>query len=244
MRAQSHACSPLRAESVLTEKVRPPFVWTPRQEIDPRGSRAVYLGEPRRNDEKNRWFFFRRIFELAAKPSRAELSITVDGRYHLFVNGAHVGRGPVRCSPLYQRYDTHDLSNMLQRGRNSIAILVHTYGIDTAFHETTKGMWQPVFGDGGLWVDGHAQADGKTIPISTRDEWRCTQSDAWTQDMPQSNHSLGFIEDLDGTKLSADWATTEFDDSDWDVARPLISGGGEPESAYGGMETRPFPILF
>jgi len=227
----------------VTEKIRPPFVWTPRQEIDPRGSRSVYLGAPRRPDEKNRWFFFRRIVELAAKPGNAELSITVDGRYRLFVNGVQIGRGPVRCSPLYQRFDTYDLSSALVAGRNIVAVLVHTYGIDTAFYETTKGMWQPTFGDGGLWIDGHARVGDKSIRISTAEDWRCTQSDAWTQDMPQSNHSLGFIEDLDGARLSAQWTSLDFVDADWDIARPMVSGGGEPDSTYGGMETRPFPVL-
>ncbi len=61
--------------------------------------------------------------------------------------------------------------------------------------------------------------------------------------MPQSNHSLGFIEDLDGAKLPAEWASLDFDHSNWDVARPMLSGGGEPDSAYGGMDTRPFPVL-
>ncbi|MGD0864177.1 MAG: alpha-L-rhamnosidase N-terminal domain-containing protein [Rhizomicrobium sp.] len=227
----------------MTEKIRPPFVWTPRQEIDPRGSRSVYLGEPRRPDEKNRWFFFRRIVDLAAEPDEAKLSITVDGRYHLFVNGVRTGRGPVRCSPLYQRFDSYDLSGSLSAGRNIIGVLVHTYGIDTAFYETTKGMWQPTFGDGGLWVDGHMRIDGETVHISTTDDWRCTQSDAWTREMPQSNHSLGFIEDLDATKLPTEWTSLDFDDADWDIARPMIAGGGEPESTYGGMETRPFPVL-
>ena len=233
----------LIAELALTEKVRPPFVWTPRQEIDPRGSRSVYLGAPRRPAEKNRWFFFRRIIELTAKPDKAELSITVDGRYHLFVNGKRIGRGPVRCSPLYQRYDSYDLKDILQDGRNVIAVLVHTYGIDTAFYETTKGMWQPTFGDGGLWVHGHVRAGGTSVRVSSAEDWRCTQSDAWTRDMPQSNHSLGFIEDLDGTKLPPEWTRLDFDDDDWDIARPMIAGGGEPESTYGGMETRPFPVL-
>jgi alpha-L-rhamnosidase len=57
--------------------------------------------------------------------------ITVDGRYLLFVNGAQIGRGPVRCSPLAQRFDTYDLAPHLRSGRNVVAVLVHTYGVDT-----------------------------------------------------------------------------------------------------------------
>jgi alpha-L-rhamnosidase len=136
----------------MTTPLRPPFVWTPKQEIDPGGGRRVYLGAGGRPFEKNRWFLFRKRVELPARPASAPLSITVDGRYVLFVNGKQIGRGPVRCSPLFQRYDDYDLAPHLRAGANVIAVLVHTYGTDTAFYETVKGMWQPMFGDGGLWV--------------------------------------------------------------------------------------------
>jgi hypothetical protein len=227
----------------MTRKTRPPFIWTPRQAIDPRGSRAVYLGEPPRDDGKNRWFFFRRTVNLAAKPDAAELSITVDGRYQLHVNGTYVGRGPVRANPLFQRFDTYDVAPHLRQGRNVMAVLVHVYGVDAAFYETTKGMWQPTFGDGGLWVDGFARVRGERVALASDEAWRCIQSKAWTQDVPRSNHSLGFIEDLDGDALADDWMATDYDDSAWDLARAMLAGGGPPEAPYGGQETRPFPIL-
>jgi alpha-L-rhamnosidase len=223
----------------MTTPLRPPFVWSPRQEIDPGGGRRVYLGAGGRPFEKNRWFLFRKRVELPARPAAAPLSITVDGRYVLFVNGERVGRGPVRCTPLFQRYDDYDLAPHLRAGANVVAVLVHTYGTDTAFYETVKGMWQPVFGDGGLWTDG--AADG--VSLSTDGGWRCTQSTAWTQDVPQSNHSLGFIEDLDGAREVEGWTDVDFDDSAWDDARPLVFGGGGAEAPYGGMQTRPFPTL-
>jgi hypothetical protein len=227
----------------MTQMLRPPFVWTPRQEIDPTGGRRVYLGREGRPYEKNRWFLFRKIVDLPAVPDAAAVSITVDGRYILYANGGRIGRGPVRSSPLYQRYDDYDLTGALKAGRNVVAVLVHTYGTDTAFYETVKGMWHPTFGDGGLWVDGFAESGGKTLALNTDEGWRCIQSDAWTQDVPQSNHSLGFIEDLDAEKLVEDWTSADFDDSSWDEARPLIFGGGGPEAAYGGMLSRPFPTL-
>jgi alpha-L-rhamnosidase len=227
----------------MTQMLRPPFVWTPHQEIDPDGGRRVYLGDRARPFEKNRWFLFRKVIDLRAGPEAAKVSITVDGRYVLYVNGRQIGRGPVRCSPLYQRYDEYDLADALTAGRNVLAVLVHTYGRDTAFYETVKGMWQPTFGDGGLWMDGSAQAGGESVALSTDQGWRCIQSDAWTQDVPQSNHSLGFIEDLDAARLPEGWTSEDFDDSGWDLARALVFGGGGPESHYGGIMTRPFPTL-
>jgi alpha-L-rhamnosidase len=227
----------------VTDKLRAPFVWTPRQAIDRRGYRKHYLGAEARPNEKNRWFMFRKSVRLDGAPSRASFSITVDGRYVLYVNGVQQGRGPVRCSPLFQRYDDYDLSGALRSGENVIAVLVHTYGLDTAFYETTKGMWQPTFGDGGLWTEGEAQTGAGMVSLSTREGWRCRQSEAWTQDTPQSNHSLGFIEDFDAAWPPEGWTEAGFDDSGWDEAQPMLSGGRGPESTYGGLETRPFPIL-
>lgn len=214
---------------------RAPFVWTPRQPIDEMGFQAVKLGRPERDDGVNRWFLFRCVADLADPPEQAPFDITVDGRYLLFVNGTQVGRGPVRCSPTAQRYDSHDLAPFLKSGRNVVAVLVHTYGVDTAFHETVKGLWRPTFGEGGLWADGPL--------FSTRQTWRCVESRAWVADAPRVNHSLGFIEALDGNALPADWTSLDFDDADWDVARPMVARGGGPESTYGGLVVRPFPTL-
>ncbi|HEY1753279.1 MAG TPA: alpha-L-rhamnosidase C-terminal domain-containing protein [Caulobacteraceae bacterium] len=227
----------------MTTKLRAPFVWTPRQPIDEMGFRKHYLGYDARPNEPNRWLLFRKVVRLEGPASAAPLSITVDGRYILYVNGRQLGRGPVRCSPLFQRYDDYDLADELVAGDNVLAVLVHTYGRDTAFYETTKGMWQPTFGDGGLWTEGAAETAAGTVSLSTHEGWRCTQSDAWTQDAPQSNHSLGFIEELHAARLPAGWTEVGFDDAGWDAARPLVAGGGPPDALYGGLETRPFPTL-
>ncbi|HEY1447966.1 MAG TPA: alpha-L-rhamnosidase N-terminal domain-containing protein [Caulobacteraceae bacterium] len=186
---------------------------------------------------------FRKVFELAAPPVRAPFSITVDGRYQLFVNGQRVGRGPVRCSPLFQRYDDYDLGHQLHAGANAIAVLIHSLGVDAAFYETTKGLWQPTFGDGGLWTDGAVETPDGAISLAGDESWRCVQSDAWAGDTERSNHSLGFIEDLDGALAPENWTTPGFDDGAWDQARSMLAGGGGPQAPYGGMETRPFPIL-
>lgn len=214
---------------------RAPFVWTPRQPIDEMGFQAVKLGRPERDDGVNRWFLFRCVVDLVAAPEQAPFDITVDGRYRLFVNERQVGRGPVRCSPTAKRYDSYELAPFLRAGRNVVAVLVHTYGVDTAFHETVKGLWRPTFGEGGLWAEGPL--------FSTREAWRCTQSHAWLADAPRVNHSLGFIEALDARALPIAWTSATFDDADWDVARPMLARGGGPESAYGGLMVRPFPTL-
>jgi alpha-L-rhamnosidase len=215
-----------------------PFIWTPRQPIHP-FSRS---GMPAREETTNRWFLFRRMLDLGAEPERASINITTDGHYVLFVNGTRLGRGPVRCNPLYQRFDSYDLSGHLTRGRNVLAVLVHTYGADAAFYELPKGLHLRTFGDGGLWVEGEAVVGSHTIPLCSDVDWRVRQSDAWVQDVPRTNNSLGFIEILDGRKLPERWAQVNFDDAGWDRARELKSGNA-PWAETGAFELTPFATL-
>src|SRR5262245_44966404 len=142
------------------------FIWTVNQPIDGAAAFRVFLGRvDQRDDGPNRWFLLQRRLELPSIPDDASLTLTVDGRYQLFVNGTPVGRGPMRCSPLFQRTDTHDLRPWLRQGENVLAVLVHVYGVDTAWYESAKGQWQPVFGDGGLWCEGRARCGAETIEI-------------------------------------------------------------------------------
>ena len=83
MRRTNTHTAPRRARIAL---VNPP--WTAKQEIDPGGLfRAFLAGRMRREDGQNRWFLFRRAFPLLSAADAAQLTITVDGRYQLFVNG-------------------------------------------------------------------------------------------------------------------------------------------------------------
>ena len=61
-------------------------------------------------------------------------------------------------------------------------------------------MWQPNFGDGGLWTKGAAG----DVSLDTDASWRCIRPTPGTADTPQSNHSLGFIEDFDATAFPED----------------------------------------
>ena len=219
---------------------RTPFIWTPRQEI--RIDRYADKTPPR-EDGLNRWFMLRRRIELSAKPDSARVKVTADGRYILYVNGACVGRGPVRCNPLYQRYDEYDLAPYLNAGRNVIAVLVHTYGADTAFYEMSKGTQIRTFGDGGFWMEGTANVGRQSIEIASDESWRITQCDAWQSDVPRTNWSLGFVEILDGRAIPADWTSPEFDDSSWDLARELYAGRYKRWPETGIFEHRPFPTL-
>ena len=88
------------------------------------------------------------------------------------------------------------MADKLHEGANCIAVLVHVYGVDTAWYEKTKGMWVPTFGDGGLWVDGAAVFPGRSgagqerVSLSTDTDWNCIESEAWDRDTERMNSGL------------------------------------------------------
>jgi alpha-L-rhamnosidase len=180
---------------------RPPFIWTPAQTINPAGFIATMHGTIPRDDGVNLWFLFRHRFVPSGESN--QVKITCDGRYQFFVNGARVGRGPVRSSAMAQKYDCYDLTEFLQDGVNIATVIVHMLGVDTAWYETVKGMWHPTFGHGGLWLDG---------AIRTGKGWRVLESDAWDSATSRMNASLGFIESFDARKLPENWHDVASDD--------------------------------
>ena len=223
---------------------RAPFIWTAKQPIDAAGAFRVFFETPaRRDDGKNRWFLFRRRFDLPGPADAAEVTITVDGRYQLFVNGRRIGRGPVRCDPLYQRTDTYDLGAHVHAGANVIALLVHVYGIDTAWYQAVHGHWQPAFGDGGVYCDGSVRCGDRIIDLLSDEQWRCLECNAWERDTPRANWGLGFIEVYDARRIPQRWTEPDFDDSGWDKVQVLSVGGGAPDSMLGGLKIEPFPTL-
>ena len=202
----------------------------------------VSRGPTKRDDGINRWYLYRRNFDLSSSPVCANADITVDGRYQLFVNSKRVGRGPGRSSPEFQRIDQLDLTPYLREGKNCIAILVHVYGADTAWYEQSRDYWQGIFGDGGLYFDAVIENDGSKTILSDR-HWRCMQSHAWKQDVPKSGWGQDFIEDFDARKMPADWNETGFDDSDWPHATEMVLHTDTNDHAKGWMDIEPFPTL-
>ena len=142
------------------------------------------------------------LVSLPARASRcrraadsASLTVTVDGRYQLFVNGVRVGRGPVRCDPHHLRTDTYDIAPQLAPGENVVALLVHVYGVDTSWYETVRGHWQPVFGDGGVYCDGtRALRRSRRSTCSPTSNGAASNARRGTATAPRPMWSIGFIE--------------------------------------------------
>ncbi len=216
---------PLRrkAEWIWRERLGPP--------IRDRWDRVDY------ERDRNLYVYFRRTFDLPAAASEALAHVSADGRYRLYVNGSYVGRGPARCDPLWQYYDSYDIASLLRPGRNVVAALIHSYGQDTSWYQLPRAEWAPVFGCGGFFFQCAVTVPGgSSVDLHSDESWRHAPADAWDRDLPGGGP--GFAEGFDARREPVGWREPGFDDADWPPAvvlrRPALNRG---------PDIRPFPRL-
>lgn len=200
-------------------------------------------------DAARGWVLFRRTFTLDEVPARVPARATADSRYELWVNGAEVGRGPVRAHPQLLHYDDYDLAPHLHPGDNTIAVVARHYGEATPWWMPST----PTYGLGGgafaFEADlGPAAADGERWLVSDA-RWRALDPEAWT---PVAGNGIGAVplEVCDGRRLPARWQQADLDDADWPAATELAThhtgwpGHHHPPShPYGPLLPRPIPQL-
>lgn len=178
-------------------------------------------------DLHNSYVLFRRDFTLDRVPRRAPLFITADQSYHLYVNGAFVGRGPARGFQSHWPYDEIDLARWLVPGRNVIAVRAYNPGASN-FQYVTQGY-------GGLlvaasWSRGRLQTDG---------DWKCLPQPGIRRDMVQTSLQLFFQENFDARSSPLDWMNSDFDDSGW--IKP--KGQRWDSLPWANLEPRGIPLL-
>ncbi|MCU1550641.1 MAG: hypothetical protein JWR36_1201 [Glaciihabitans sp.] len=182
---------------------------------------------------------YRRSFDLDEVPASAPARLTADSRYVLFVNGAEVGRGPIRSQPRRLRYDEYDIAPFLAQGRNTISVLVTYYGHANAF-------WQPAPASGGLGTDAllvfEAKLGSELLVSDT--SWKVHRSEAWKA-FEQADIDGVPVESLDARLLPSDWTDSSFDDTSWVdatvVATSHIGGFARsqpPTDPYGALLER------
>ncbi|MBR4274093.1 MAG: glycoside hydrolase [Bacteroidales bacterium] len=93
-------------------------------------ARWITANDAERNST-NTWIEFRKDFNLAKKPKKAETIIAADSKYWLWVNGkltvfeGSLKRGPNRTDTYY---DNIDLAPYLQKGHNDVRLLLCYFG--------------------------------------------------------------------------------------------------------------------
>jgi hypothetical protein len=221
----------------MPESLQRDAEWIWRERLGPPIRGNGPWGRPDFEQDRNLYVYFRRTFDLAATPRQALAHVSADGRYRLFVNGVYVGRGPARCDPLWQYYDSYDIAPHLRAGRNVVAVLVHSYGQDVSWYQLPRLEWSRIFGCGGLFFQCEvALPDGSKVALHSDESWRHTLAGAWERDLPGGGP--GFPEVFDARREPLGWREPTFDDAGWRPAVVLRHA-----ALNRGPDIRPFPRL-
>lgn len=178
------------------------------------GSRWTSLwcddGETNRYDYKI--LKFRRTFDLKEKPKNFKINVSADNRYRLFVNGKTVAAGPARGDVYNWYYDTLDIAPHLQKGKNTIAVMVWNMGDYRPCAQITMRT--------AFILDGAGEEEDF---VSTPKKWKFKKSAAYK---PVESFALdtGAGDEIDASKFDWGWTLPSFDDSSWKEAKGFKSG--------------------
>lgn len=190
--------------------------------------RAGWIGESSPS-VPNTWQRYRKQFSLSEVPRSATARISCDSKYWLYVNGklvvfeGQLKRGP---TPNDTYFDAVELAPYLQKGPNTVALLVWYWGKDGFCHKSS--------GKAGLLVD--VQAGGQTLGSDA--SWKLAHHLAYGNSLPPfpnfrlPEHNVRYDARID----NEDWIRADFDDSGWKNAELLAKAGDAP---WGKLWQRP-----
>ena len=192
-------------------------------------AQAVWIGSDHPFDLHEAYLDFRCEFELDRRPDAAELWITADSRYKLWLNGTFVARGPARCYPHAQAVDRLDVTELLKPGMNVIAVQVYQPGYShfAYVHRAAAGLL--------AWLNCAGEPH-----LATDARWRVRRDPSFAEQVPRVSIYSSGVEERD-LALEDGWREPEYDDTGWANARVVAPAvGGAP---WISLQPRALPLL-
>ena len=187
-------------------------------ELLPFPSTAVWIGSDHPFDLHEAYLCFRSppTLRLEQIPQAAELYITADSRYKLWINGRFVARGPARSYPQYQAVDRLEISSYLQSGRNILAVQVYQPGYShfSYLHRGAAGLLACLI------------CDGEAV-LATGSGWKTRRDPSFSANVPRVSIYGTGVEERD-LRLAERWMDPDYPDSDWTAPRVVAPVGGYP----------------
>lgn len=191
---------------------------------------AVWIGSAHPFDLHEVYLCFRSPanWQLEQQPRQAELLITADSRYKMWVNGRFVARGPARSYPEFQAVDRLNLTPYLQAGANTIAVQAYQPGYShfAYVHRGAAGLLAQ------LTCNGQAA-------LATGAAWRVRRDPSFAGQPPRVSIYGSGVEEQN-LHLADNWVDPDYDDSGWAAARVVAPIGGYP---WASLRLRTLPLL-
>ena len=189
--------------------------------------------------EKVLRLLFRRSLFLDEMPEKAQIQISADSRYKLYVNGCLVETGPCKGDREVWYYDTLDLGSYLKKGENIIAVEALSYPV-----EHGKGSFS-IFRTGhpGFFLQGKVESRHEAIDISADNNWKGLRDPEFFI-VPESEifAPLQIVEKRNAQPELIHWMSENYDDSKWEQA--VFDTTLSAEFSPGNLNPRPIPFLY
>jgi len=193
--------------------------------------KASWIWFPEKSKAVDFHFYARKQFNIQQIKGKALFHISAYSDYQLSINGHYIGRGPNPTFPKSQYYDTWDVAPYLSPGENTIAVMVHNYGV--GLH------WIPV-GPGGLIAQLEIDDGNITHTIVTDSSWKVKQAESFGTNSPRMMWSCKFLETFDFNKYEEGWEKPGYDDSKWMQAQII---GRHPQYPWENLYSRTIPYF-
>lgn len=162
-------------------------------------------------------YYFRKSFDLAAKPAGFIIHVSADNRYKLYVNGKLVSLGPARGDTYYWNYETVDLAPYLTAGKNVVAALVYN---ESEYRPEAQITVRTAF-----IVQGNSSNEEI---LNTNNTWKCIRDKGYHPIAGFFAASTGELVDMNQSVHG--WAAVDLDDSSWPLAANLFQGHAKGSS--------------
>lgn len=180
-------------------------------------------------------YHFRKNFDLTVKPASFIIHVSADNRYKLYVNGVQVSLGPAAGSPKYWNFETVDIAQFLQSGKNTVAALVwNAASLAPVVHMSNGRL--------ALIVQGNSDAEKI---VNTDTTWKILKSEAYKPIRANGQAlgyiAIGFTEEIDYSNFATGWEKPNYNDAAWIAAGPIFQGEtlrGTPSGGMGGFGSR------
>ena len=179
-------------------------------------------------------YHFRKTFELGNKPEKFVVHASADNRYKLFVNGELVSLGPARSDIYNWAFETVDIAPQLRAGKNTIAAVVWNFA-------QYAPVAQMSFNKTGFILQGNGTAEQV---VNTDQTWKGIRDESYSPvnvDL-DTYFVVGPGDKIEAAKYPWGWERSEFNDSSWLAAQPIIAGGGKGSTDYPGWQLVPRAI--
>ncbi len=163
-------------------------------------------------------YYFRKTFDLDEIPANFIIHVSADNRYHLYVNGKSVSRGPARGDLQHWRFESVDIAGDLVKGKNVLAAVVWNFGDDAPNSQMTLRT--------GFILTGNSKNESV---VNTGNTWKSIQDTSYEtiDGFGESLHAyyvVGPGEKITGADHLWGWMNPDFNDSGWKPAHAIDFG--------------------